>query len=330
VYVERITAALRAAGVDVVEAANGARRPPAGGGLGSLLNLAADLRWTRRELRRRARLEGADLLHHPLPAFTPGAPCPQVVTVHDLAFARAPELFAHGYGAYARRAHRHAVRQAAAVVCVSQATADDVVELWGIDPARIVVAHHGPGQEVPTVAPRERTHFLYVGDDEPRKNLSLLLGAYRSYREGRPDAAPLVLAGSAAAEQPGVEVVPRPDAHRLAELYAGAIALVHPARLEGFGMTPLEAMRAGTPVLAARAAAVEEVCGEAAIYVDPDDPAALAAELGRLQSDPALREALGGAGQARASRFSWEHAASAHMRAYTLALNMSAPLPTGR
>jgi glycosyltransferase involved in cell wall biosynthesis len=322
VYVERIVAALRDSGVDVVEAVNTRRRPPAGGGLGSVRNLGADLRWTRRGLRDRARLEGADVLHHPLPALTVGAPCPQVITVHDLAFVRAPELFARGYGAWATRTHRHAARGADAIVCVSQATADDVVECWDVDPARIVVAHHGPGQELPPMPPREPAHFLYVGDDEPRKNLPLLLAAYDGYRAQRDDALPLVLAGSAQADGPGIAVVARPDAERLAALYSEAVALVHPARLEGFGLTPLEALRAGTPVVAARAKAVEEVCGDAAVYVDPDDPGGLSAQLARLQDDDALRVRLAEAGRARASRFTWEHSASAHVRAYTLALEM--------
>jgi glycosyltransferase involved in cell wall biosynthesis len=331
VYVDRLAAALRDAGVDVAEAAHATRRPPAGGGIGSLLNLASDLRWERRGLRRVAREANADVLHHPLPAFTPGAPCPQVVTVHDLAFARAPELFARGYGAYARRAHRSAARRADAVVCVSQATADDVTELWGVAPERIVVAHHGPGQDLPSVSPRLPSHFLYVGDDEPRKNLLLLLTGYGRYREQRgADALPLVLAGSAEADMPGVEVVRRPDPARLAELYAGALALVHPACLEGFGLTPLEALRAGVPVVAARAAAVEEVCGDAAMYVDPDSPDDLAAQLNRLQDDDDLRARLAEAGPIRAARFTWQHSAGAHVRAYTLAMNMSAPLPIGR
>jgi glycosyltransferase involved in cell wall biosynthesis len=330
VYVERIAEALRAADVDVVEAANTNRRAPAGGGLGSVRNLGSDLRWVRRELRERARHEGVDVIHHPLPAFTPRASCPQVITVHDLAFARAPELFARAYREYATRTHRHAARNAAAVVCVSQATADDVVELWAVDPARIVVAHHGPGQELPEVAAREPTHFLYVGDDEPRKNLGLLFEAYRRYREQREDALPLVVAGSIDASPRGVELVVRPDAQRLAELYAGAVALVHPARLEGFGLTPLEAMGAGTPVVAARSAAVHEVCADAAVYVDPDDPDDLAARLALLQGDAAVRARLAEAGRTRASRFTWEHSAAAHERAYTLALEMQGKPHTHR
>jgi glycosyltransferase involved in cell wall biosynthesis len=193
------------------------------------------------------------------------------------------------------------------------------------------VAHHGPGQQPGGGERREPVHFLYVGDDEPRKNLGLLLDAYRLYREKRGDCAlPLVLAGSAGADAPGVRVERRPDTARLAELYAGAVALVHPARLEGFGMTPLEALSTGTPVLAVRAGAVQEVCAGAAVYVDPEDPAAMAAEMERLERDPPLREELSRAGRDRALRFSWEHSARAHVRAYTLALEMTASSPGRR
>jgi glycosyltransferase involved in cell wall biosynthesis len=329
IYVERIAAALRAAGEDVIEVANATRRPPSGGGLGSVRNLLAD-RWWTRALARRAREEGADVLHHPLPAFAPRASIPQVVTVHDLAFARAPELFARGYGAWARRAHRSAARRADVVICVSQATADDATEFWGLDRARIVIAHHGPGQELPQIARREPSHFLYVGDAEPRKNLSLLLEAYRRYRGQVSEPLRLVLAGSLEASEPGVEVVARPDAQRLAQLYAGAAALVHPSRLEGFGLTPLEAMRAGTPVVAVRSAAVQEVCADAAAYVDPDDPDDLAGELARMHEDAQLRDRRSAAGLARASCFTWEHSAAAHVRAYTLALEMQGKPITGR
>jgi glycosyltransferase involved in cell wall biosynthesis len=302
VYLERLIAALRAAGVEVIEAANERRSPPAGGGLGSVRNLLADRRWARRELSRRARDAGADVVHHPLPAFTARTPCPQVVTVHDLAFATHPEHFSRGFGAWARLAHRRAAVSADAVICVSQATADLVMEWWGVPRERIVVAHHGPGQELPAVAPREPEHVLYVGDDEPRKNLGLLLAAAERFT-----ALPVRIAGRA-----GESV----DAAALANLYAGALALVHPSVDEGFGLVPLEAMAAGVPVVAVRTAAVEEVCGEAALYVAGDDPAGLAAVLERLRSGPDLRADLVARGRERAARFDWSASARAHLEAY--------------
>ena len=137
------------------------------------------------------------MIHHPLPAAGRAAGVPQVVTVHDLAFERLPELFDARYRAVARRAHRAAARRADAVVCVSETTARDVRALWAVPAERIVLARHGPGQE-PADQPRrpEPEHFLYVGDAEPRKNLAALLAAYRAYREAVADPLPLVLAGA--------------------------------------------------------------------------------------------------------------------------------------
>jgi glycosyltransferase involved in cell wall biosynthesis len=305
VYVERLAAALTAEGVDVVEAWNRRRRAPGAGGPRSVANLLGDERWTAVELPRAARAAAADVIHHPLPAHARLAGCPQVVTVHDLAFARAPELFDRRFALWAARAHRAAARRADAVVCVSEATRRDLLELWGLDG---VVAHHGPGQAPATPPARgDPRHYLYVGDDEPRKDLATLRAAHASLGAG---AAPLRIAGRAG------ETV---TAAGLAALHAAAIALVHPARSEGFGLTVLEAMAMGTPVIAARCPAVEEVGGPAIRYFDPGDARGLAAQMRLLAGDPQAREALGAAGRERAGAFTWQASARRHIAAYTLA-----------
>ena len=112
----------------------------------------------------------------------------------------------------------------------------------------------------------------------------------------------------------------RPSADRLAELYAEAVALVHPSRYEGFGLTALEAMRAGVPVLAARSPGVVEVCADAALYADPDDPEGFAALLERIAGDAELRDRLRTRGSHRANDFSWASCARAHLAAYSLAV----------
>jgi len=317
VYLERLSAALGAEGVDVVAAADRRRPAPAGGGAGSVRNLARDTWWTQVALPRCAREAGADVLHHPLPALARSAGCAQVVTVHDLAFERLPEHFAPAFRRWASITHRRAARGADAVVCVSQTTRRDAMARWGVDGTRLVVAPHGPGQEL--AVPRVRAqHFLYVGDDEPRKNLALLLAAHARYRAAAGDAAlDLVLAGRARpAAQPGVRCEPAPD---LARLLGGAAALVHPALHEGFGLTALEAMHAGVPVIAARSPGLAETCADAVLYVDPYDAGALAHELGRVAAEPALRTALAARGRDRAAAFSWRASARAHIEAYTLA-----------
>ena len=287
-YLRELIPALRALGVDVVEAANPHRRPP---GTGSLRNALDDARWARSLAG-----HGADLVHHPLPAHTPGAR--NVVTVHDLAFDTHPELFERRFATWARLAHARAATAADAVIAVSQTTANDAMTRWGLARQRVVVAHHGPGQRLDVGERVEPRHVLYVGDDEPRKNLALLHAAAERF-----DRLPLRRA--------------RPD-DDLAALHASALALVHPAVHEGFGLTALEALAAGTPVVAYPSLAVREVCAGAALYATTAD--AVAGHLSRLLDDPEFRAARGAAGRARAARFSWEQCAREHVRAYTLAL----------
>jgi glycosyltransferase involved in cell wall biosynthesis len=109
---------------------------------------------------------------------------------------------------------------------------------------------------------------------------------------------------------------PRPDRSRLAELLAGAAALVHPSADEGFGLTLAEAMAAGVPVLAVRNAGTDELCGPAALLVAPDE---LADGMLRLHADADLRARLADSGRERALRFSWDESARLHEEAYSLA-----------
>jgi glycosyltransferase involved in cell wall biosynthesis len=95
----------------------------------------------------------------------------------------------------------------------------------------------------------------------------------------------------------------------LRALYEGALCLLFPSSYEGFGLPPLEAMWCGCPVIAGPAGAVPEVCGDAALYFDPDGPRSLADAVAKLADDAALRTGLAALGRARAAEFSWEMAA---------------------
>ena len=325
VYIEQLATALRARGnVELIAPPGRRRLRPGGAGarrnpLRSAANAVLDALWVQIVLPRAARNSGADVIHHPLPALARRAPCPQVITVHDVAFETRPEDFDPAWRMHARRLHRRAAAGAAAVVCVSEASAADAVGLLGARRDRVVVAPHGPGQALPPLPrdPSER-FVLYVGDAEPRKGVDALLDSYAGYRSSSSDPLELVLAGSAAARAgaPGVRGVPAPAPEALADLLARATALVHPSRHEGFGLTLLEAMSAGAPVVAVRNAGTAEVCGEAALLVEPDG---LTAALGRVESEPELLRRLAAAGTGRVRGFSWDACAARHEQAYTLA-----------
>ena len=263
------------------------------------------------------------MVHHPLPAYSRRIAAAQVVTVHDVAFAGMRRHYGGLWRGLALWSYRRAVRGAGAVVCVSEATAAEATGLLGADPARVVVAPHGPGQVERPEAPRADQPdgpLVFVGDTEPRKNLPGLLAAYARYRAEAADPAPLVLAGaaSAAAGEPGVTGVPGPAAETLTALLGTARALVHPSLHEGFGLPLAEAMALGVPVVAVSSAGAREVCGDAARLVAAEG---LADGIAAVAGDPDLRADLARRGWERAARFSWRTSARAHLGAYTLAVS---------
>jgi glycosyltransferase involved in cell wall biosynthesis len=349
-YVERLRAGLDELNVAVVGVGAGGRPAPGGGGWRSARNLLRDRWWIDVGLPRLAAHHAADVVHHPLPAvFRPRRATigiAQVLTVHDLAFELLPDRFDPRFARWASRAHRAAALAADAVIAVSQTTARDVRERWGVPGDRIVVAPHGPGQwrardvrhgdsaRARRVS-QDRPYLLYVGDDEPRKDLPTLRAAHALLRERLGDAAPdLVLAGRvraperdergrAAAGDGGAAAERRvegPDRDALLTLMDGAVALVHPALHEGVGLTPLEAMARGLPVVAARSPGLEETCQDAAAYFPPGDADALAGVLAGLVGDARRLEALAVAGRRVAGDRSWTIAARRHVEAYTLAV----------
>ena len=261
----------------------------------------------------------ADLVHTQY-AFPLRLPCSGVVTVHDLSFEHQPELFGFKDRFVFRRAVPRAVRRAARVLTVSERTKRDLVQLYGVSPDRVVVTPNGvdpvfrpdaPVETTPSNSLLQGSYVLAVGAIQARKNQLAALDAATAA------GLPLVVVGpakdGALAEElrgRGARLEGHVEIERLAELYRGAACLVQASRFEGFGLPVLEAMASGTPVVAVREPALQEVAGDAAIFVDESGLADGIREALRE------RERLSAAGLERARAFSWRATAERTLAVY--------------
>ncbi len=231
------------------------------------------------------------------------------VVIHDAAALREPSWYSPAYVAWQRRVMPALARRARVVVTVSAFSRDELRALLGVEAAVVpggVDARFSPSADpAPARAALglERPYVLTVASRTARKNLAALDVAARRLAA---DGAELVAAGGGRPQfrdAPAASVRALghvPDAH-LPGLYAGADAFVLPSLYEGFGLTCLEAMACGTPVVAANAGALPEVCQDAARYADPHDPEGLASAVLDARHDPRLRSA----GPKRAKAFTW-------------------------
>lgn len=288
------------------------------------------LYWDQVLLPRALRAVGATMFFSPYYKAPVAAPCPTVVTIHDLIPVRFPEYIRGPWwlyaGAFARWAACLAGR-AAAVVTDSEFSKAELVAVLRLAPERVHVIYLGvsgefrpglPPDAIATTAARhgiDRPYLLAVGNFLPHKNLPRLVQAYGVLPASLRERTRLVLVGSpgghgaaravdpSSLARPGVLLpgfVPPAD---LPLLYAGATALVCPSLMEGFGYPAVEAMACGTPLVCARAGALPEVAGKAALYVDPADVGSMAEGLRRILEDEGLRRDLAARGLARARLF---------------------------
>jgi glycosyltransferase involved in cell wall biosynthesis len=297
-----------------------------------LLNLA----WHRLGSPGVERLAGSiDIAQSAHPLLMPARPrAVRAVTVYDLDFLDHPERTrAEIRRDYPALAATHA-RRADLVVVISEHTARQVHERLHVARDRIVLCRPGAPPRSRPSARGEDGPILFVGTVEPRKNLPTLFAAYEQVVARRPSAPALVIAGGMVEHSEKIlddlrgrtalsgRVELRgyvSDAERQG-LYARASMLVLPSLEEGFGMTAVEAMQAGLPVIASAAGALPEVIGNAGIVLDPADGSGFAAAIERLLDDKEERERLVQAGYEQAQRFSWDASAATLLRAYRQAV----------
>jgi glycosyltransferase involved in cell wall biosynthesis len=265
-------------------------------------------------LRRALRPRELAAIHFPLGVMLPRLDTPPAATtIHDLQHEEFPDFFSRAQLAYRRRVYGWTVRKSRIVITDSEHGREVLIQRLGGDPDRVRAIHlavdhrrFAPGGDA------RRPFLLYPANNWPHKNHRRLFEAFALVRARRPELT-LVLTGAGherLALPAGVEsrgLVPTDD---LVQLYRTASALVFPSLYEGFGLPCLEAMACDCPVAASRVASLPEICGDAAVYVDPLSVESIAQGMRDVLDRPPR------GGLERAAAFTWERCARQHDAVY--------------
>ncbi|MBN1994891.1 MAG: glycosyltransferase family 4 protein [Anaerolineae bacterium] len=288
------------------------------------------------------RRAGVDLLHALAFVAPVATPCPFVVTIYDLSFWRYPQAFRPLPRQYLTHFTAHSVKQAKAVLCISESTRQDVITFLSVSPEKVHTIYCGVDEQFRPLPPGQVSAFktahhlpdifvLYLGTLEPRKNVDGLLRAYAHWKERQPDVPPLIVAGGKGWYYQKifelVEALNLTDSVRfpgyippqeLCLWYNAATLFVYPSHFEGFGLPVLEAMACGTPVITSTVSSLPEVAGNqgAARLVNPTDYKALAETMAEVAANADARASMSERGMARAAQFKWEQTATETVAIY--------------
>jgi glycosyltransferase involved in cell wall biosynthesis len=278
------------------------------------------------------RREGIDLFHAPHYVLPPLTPCKSVVTIHDCIHLRFPQYLPNRLAyVYARSSMWVATHRASRVMTVSETSKRDILRYFHVPDTKIDVIYNAiderllePPSETEIAQVRERYQLnapfvLYAGNIKPHKNLERLIEAFNTLRRGALENVKLLIIGDEISKYATLRrAVQRHKLHKhvrffgfvsdktLASLYHLASVFVFPSLYEGFGLPPLEAMAAGTPVITSNVSSLPEVVGDAALLIDPYEPDEIAAAMRRVLTEPGLREEMRARGLARVNQFSWD------------------------
>ena len=290
-----------------------------------------------------ARRLGLDVVHDPVGVspFTLGrwaGPYRRVLTIHDAIAFRFPEGYSWSNNILHRRFVPATLRNVDGVVTPSSHAQRDLIRFLGLQSDRVWIVPHGVHGRFHPIEPGAASavarsyglaepYLLYVGTRQPRKNLPVLLAAFRQLLEALP-IYQLAIAGPGSSGDRVEDHIraldlssrvrllgPVPD-EELPAIYGAAQLLVFPSLHEGFGLPVLEAMACGTPVVCSDAASLPEVAGDAAVLVHADDPKLVSEAMMRVLADRSLWLALRSRGLDRARNFTWDRVARETVNVY--------------
>ena len=263
----------------------------------------------------------------------PSWPGPTVVTVHDMIYEHFPDIFKHPYDDYFRAQKRVCIQNADVVLCDSETTMHDVINILSIDSEKCRIVHLACSSVFRVLKDTKadlhkqsgKPYLLYVGKRHPHKNFTTLARAFSNWKYGQD--VNLIIASDSAWSQDELdlftqlhidkqlELIHFPTDEQLCHLYNGASALVFPSVYEGFGLPLLEAMSCGCPIIASRIPSTLEVAGDVPIYFNPGSPDELIQAM-NLVMDEGRDSPRVSRGLQQALRYSWDTTAQKTLEIY--------------
>lgn len=275
-------------------------------------------------------LDKLDIFIGPSQALPVATFCLSIVIVHDLAFEHFPECYPDSLQRL-RTLTTSAVKKADKIVAVSNSAKKDLIEIYNVLPKKITVVYEGCNPSIKRQSQEavkrvkmkykiDGDYFLFVGSLKRIKNVPRILEAFAGFlKASKKKNVFLVLAGGDLWQDPEIDCTIKRlklekrvkklgfvEDEELSALYSGAIAFISPSLYEGFGLTLLEAMACGCPVIAGNTGSQPEVVGEAGILVNPQLITKITSALLRISKDIQFRSSLIRAGFERAKLFSWQ------------------------
>ncbi|HEY6362430.1 MAG TPA: glycosyltransferase family 1 protein [Vicinamibacterales bacterium] len=278
--------------------------------------------WEQLTLPGLVRRSGADVLFAPAYTGPLRAPVPMVVAIHDVSFAAHPEWFSWREGRRRRVLTRWSARRAARVLTISEFSKREIVRRLGVDASKVAVTY--PGVTAMAEAPAARTEpmVLYVGSIFSRRHVPELIEGFTQLARRLPETRLEIVGDNRTTPRINLDAIVRASGvadriqirsyvsdEELRGLYRSARAFAFLSDYEGFGLTPVEALSAGMPVVVLDTPIAREIYGPAAIYVQRPDPGLVETALERAVTDTAERARLVDAAAGVLARYSWEECA---------------------